>query len=92
VTETVPGTEIDESLGAVRGNTVAAPSDEITQSLWNITGGELTGDSELLTETPDTPPDRDRGRRARGRCRGQSGSKPPLSWTAGRRKSPTEPP
>jgi hypothetical protein len=37
VTETVPGTGLDGSLGAVRGNTVAAPSDEITQSLWNIT-------------------------------------------------------
>ena len=32
VTETVPDAEMDESLGVVRGNTLAAPSDATSPS------------------------------------------------------------
>ncbi len=54
-TDTVPGQEIVESLGLVRGNTVEARNigRDITQSLRNITGGELKGYSELLTRARD---------------------------------------
>ena len=54
-TETVPGEEIDEILGVVRGNTVKARNvgRDITQSIRNITGGELKAYSELLTEARD---------------------------------------
>ncbi len=54
-TETVPGHEIVEALGVVRGNTVEARNigRDITQSLRNITGGELKGYSELLTRARD---------------------------------------
>jgi len=53
--ESVPGQEIVESLGLVRGNTVEARNigRDITQSLRNITGGELKGYSELLTRARD---------------------------------------
>jgi len=51
-TPTVPGAEIDESLGIARGNTVKARNvgRDITQSIRNITGGELKAYSELLSE------------------------------------------
>jgi uncharacterized protein YbjQ (UPF0145 family) len=54
-TETVPGQEIEESLGVVRGNTVEARNigRDITQSIRNITGGELKAYSELLTDARD---------------------------------------
>lgn len=54
-TETVPGREIQESLGIARGNTVKARNvgRDITQSLRNITGGELKAYSELLTDARD---------------------------------------
>ncbi|QGN06370.1 YbjQ family protein [Halorhabdus sp. CBA1104] len=54
-TETVPGEEIDESLGIARGNTVKARNvgRDITQSIRNITGGELKAYSELLTDARD---------------------------------------
>jgi uncharacterized protein YbjQ (UPF0145 family) len=51
-TDTVPGEEIEESLGIARGNTVEARNvgRDITQSIRNITGGELKAYSELLTK------------------------------------------
>ncbi|MFB6120522.1 MAG: YbjQ family protein [Halobacteriaceae archaeon] len=54
-TETVPGREIDEPLGIARGNTVKARNvgRDITQSIRNITGGELSAYSELLTDARD---------------------------------------
>ncbi|PSP86880.1 hypothetical protein BRC78_06855 [Halobacteriales archaeon QH_8_68_33] len=54
-TETVPGHEIDESLGIARGNTVKARNvgRDITQSIRNITGGELKAYSELLSDARD---------------------------------------
>ena len=54
-TETVPGEEIAESLGVVRGNTVRARNvgRDITQSIRNITGGELKAYSELLSDARD---------------------------------------
>ena len=54
-TETVPGREIEESLGIARGKTVKARNvgRDITQSIRNITGGELKAYSELLTDARD---------------------------------------
>lgn len=54
-TDTVPGEEVDEALGVVRGNTVKARNvgRDITQSIRNITGGELKAYSELLTSARD---------------------------------------
>lgn len=54
-TETVPGEEIEDSLGIARGNTVKARNAgrDITQSIRNITGGELKAYSELLTDARD---------------------------------------
>lgn len=54
-TETVPGREIQETLGIARGNTVKARNvgRDITQSIRNITGGELKAYSELLSDARD---------------------------------------
>jgi uncharacterized protein YbjQ (UPF0145 family) len=54
-TETVPGRDVEETLGIARGNTVKARNvgRDITQSIRNITGGELKAYSELLTEARD---------------------------------------
>jgi len=54
-TESVPGEEVEEALGVVRGNTVEARNigRDITQSIRNITGGELKAYSELLTNARD---------------------------------------
>lgn len=54
-TETVPGREVQESLGIARGNTVKARNvgRDITQTIRNITGGELKAYSELLTDARD---------------------------------------
>lgn len=51
-TDTIPGEEIEESLGIARGNTVEARNvgRDITQSIRNLTGGELKAYSELLTK------------------------------------------
>ncbi len=59
-TETVPGREIAQAVGIVRGNTVEARNigRDITQSLRNITGGELKGYSELLTRAREEALDR----------------------------------
>ena len=54
-TETIPGEEVDESLGIARGNTVEARNvgRDITQSIRNLAGGELKAYSELLTKARD---------------------------------------
>ena len=54
-TETIPGRDVQESLGIARGNTVKARNvgRDITQSIRNITGGELKAYSELLTDARD---------------------------------------
>lgn len=54
-TETIPGEEIEASLGIARGNTVEARNvgRDITQGLRNIVGGELKAYSELLTKARD---------------------------------------
>ena len=51
-TETVPGYEVTESLGVVRGNTVRAKhvGRDIMASLKGIVGGEVGGYTELLSE------------------------------------------
>tara|TARA_Y100001934_G_scaffold106225_2_gene130585 strand:- start:4638 stop:4973 length:336 start_codon:yes stop_codon:yes gene_type:complete len=52
-TETVAGYEITELLGLVQGNTVRAKNvgRDIMAGLKNLTGGELKGYTELLTES-----------------------------------------
>ncbi|QZA88051.1 YbjQ family protein [Salinarchaeum sp. IM2453] len=59
-TETVPGEEIEETLGIARGNTVKARNvgRDITQSIRNLAGGELKAYSELLTDARDEALDR----------------------------------
>lgn len=51
-TDSIAGSEVAETLGVVRGNTVRARNvgRDFTQSLRNITGGELKGYTELLTD------------------------------------------
>jgi len=50
-TDTVAGSEVTETLGVVRGNTVRVRNAgrDFTRSLRDITGGELKGYTELLT-------------------------------------------
>ena len=52
-TETVAGYKITELLGLVQGNTVRAKNvgRDIMAGLKNLTGGELKGYTELLTES-----------------------------------------
>ena len=52
-TETVPGHEIVEALGVVRGSTIRAKhiGKDIMASLRNIVGGEVKEYTEMLTET-----------------------------------------
>ncbi len=52
-TEEVPGREITEALGLVRGNAVRARAigRDITATLKNIVGGELSEYSNLLQDT-----------------------------------------
>jgi uncharacterized protein YbjQ (UPF0145 family) len=59
-TDTVPGSEIVESLGVARGNTVEARNvgRDITQTLRNLTGGELKAYSELMSKARDEALDR----------------------------------
>lgn len=54
-TETVPGYEITETLGVVRGNTVRAKhvGRDIMANLKGIVGGEIEGYTELLAEARD---------------------------------------
>lgn len=51
-TETVPGREVVEVLGLVRGNTIRAKhiGKDIMAGLRNIVGGELTEYTEMITE------------------------------------------
>ena len=52
-TETVPGRKIIELKGLVQGNTIRAKhaGRDIAASFKNLIGGELTGYTELLTES-----------------------------------------
>lgn len=52
-TETIPGYRILEVKGIVQGNTVRAKhaGRDIAAGLKNLVGGELTGYTELLTES-----------------------------------------
>lgn len=51
-TETIPGREIGEVLGLVRGNTIRAKhlGKDIMAGLRNIVGGELTEYTEMISE------------------------------------------
>ncbi|AKS43266.1 YbjQ family protein [Wenzhouxiangella marina] len=51
-TETVPGRDIEKSLGLVRGNTVRAKhiGKDILALLRNLVGGELNEYTDMLTE------------------------------------------
>ncbi len=51
--ETVPGRQIREVKGLVQGNTIRAKhaGRDIAASFKNLVGGELTGYTELLTES-----------------------------------------
>ncbi len=52
-TETIPGMRIKQVLGLVQGNTIRAKhiGRDIAAGLKNLVGGELTGYTELLTES-----------------------------------------
>jgi uncharacterized protein YbjQ (UPF0145 family) len=52
-TETIPGKEITEVLGLVRGSTIRAKwiGKDIMAGLRNIVGGEMTEYTEMLAET-----------------------------------------
>ncbi len=51
-TETIPGKEVEEILGIVKGNTIRAKwfGKDILAGLRNVIGGELREYSEMLTE------------------------------------------
>jgi uncharacterized protein YbjQ (UPF0145 family) len=51
-TDFIPGYEIHDTLGVVRGNTIRAKhlGKDITAGLRNIVGGELKAYTEMLTE------------------------------------------
>lgn len=59
-TETVPGRDVAEILGLVKGNTVRARNvgRDITQSIRNIAGGELKSYSGLMSDSRDEALDR----------------------------------
>ena len=59
-TETVPGRDVVEVLGVVRGNTVRARNAgrDFTQGLRDLVGGELTSYTGLMTEARDEAFDR----------------------------------
>jgi len=54
-TFTVPGSDIDEVLGIVRGNTIRAKhlGKDIVAGFRNIVGGELKEYTEMITEARD---------------------------------------
>jgi uncharacterized protein YbjQ (UPF0145 family) len=58
--ETVPGKSISKHFGLVQGNTIRAKhvGRDIMASLKNIFGGELTGYTELLSESRQEATDR----------------------------------
>lgn len=51
-TDSIPGREIEEGLGVVKGNTVRAKNigRDLTQAVRNIFGGELKAYSDLMTD------------------------------------------
>ncbi len=51
-TETVPGREVEQALGLVRGNTVRAKhiGRDIVAALRNLVGGEINEYSEMMVE------------------------------------------
>lgn len=59
-TESIPGREISESLGIASGNTVRAKhvGRDIMAGLKTIVGGEVTGYTEMLTESRNQAYDR----------------------------------
>ena len=54
-TETIPGKEVDEILGIVKGSTIRAKhlGRDIMAGLKHLVGGELKGYTEMLTEARD---------------------------------------
>jgi len=58
--ETVPGKTISKHFGLVQGNTIRAKhvGRDIMASLKNVFGGELTGYTELLSESRQEATDR----------------------------------
>ncbi len=58
--ETIPGKTVSKHFGLVQGNTIRAKhvGRDIMASLKNIFGGELTGYTELLSESRDEATDR----------------------------------
>lgn len=58
--ETIPGKSISKHFGLVQGNTIRAKhvGRDIMASFKNIFGGELTGYTELLSESRDEATDR----------------------------------
>ena len=58
--ETIPGKTISKHFGLVQGNTIRAKhvGRDIMASFKNIFGGELTGYTELLSESRDEATDR----------------------------------
>ncbi len=58
--ETIPGKTVSRHFGLVQGNTIRAKhvGRDIMASLKNIFGGELTGYTELLSESRDEATDR----------------------------------
>ena len=58
--ESVPGKTISKHYGLVQGNTIRAKhvGRDIMASLKNLFGGELTGYTELLSESRDEATDR----------------------------------
>ena len=58
--ETIPGKTVSKHFGLVQGNTIRAKhvGRDIMASLKNIFGGELTGYTELLSESRDEATER----------------------------------
>jgi len=54
-TEYIPGREIEEILGIVKGNTIRARhlGSDIVAGFKNLVGGELKGYSKMITEARD---------------------------------------
>lgn len=59
-TDSIPGTEIDDHVGLVMGNTVRARNvgQDFAASIKNISGGEINQYSDLLTEARNEALDR----------------------------------
>ena len=59
-TETVPGKNIKEILGIVKGNTIRARhiGSDIMAGLRQIVGGEIKGDTKMITDSREEAYDR----------------------------------